>query len=89
LVAANSKRARSISAIATNYEVVAIGPVKAEDVKDDDAFGGVDDLANAKKRFAPGDAEKFGASRIGNGGVNFFVGVAEFDAVLAFKRGKK
>jgi len=68
---------------------VAVGAVKAQDVEDDNAFGRVDDLTDAEERFAPGDSEKFGCARIGDSGVDFFVGVAEFDAVVAFYRGEK
>ena len=52
-------------------------------------FGGVNDLANAEKRFAFGDGEEFGGARIGDGGVDFFVGVTEFDAVFALERGEE
>ena len=43
-------------AIAADDQVVAVGAVEAEDVEDDDALGGVDDLADAEERFALGDA---------------------------------
>src|ERR1700722_18853528 len=75
--------------VAADYQVVAIGAVEAEDVKDDEALGGIDDLADAEERFAPGDAEQFGGTGIGDGGVDFFVGVAEFDAVFALECGEE
>jgi hypothetical protein len=69
-------------AVAADDEVVAVGAVEAEDIEDDEALGGVDDLADAEKRFALGDAEKFGGARVGDGGVDFFVGITEFDTVF-------
>jgi len=75
--------------IAADYQVVAVGAVEAEDIEDNQTLGGVDHLTNPEKRFAFGDAEEFGGSRIGDGGVDFFVGVSELDTVLAFERGEK
>jgi len=68
---------------------VAVGAVEAEDVEDHDTFGGVYDLADAQERFAPWDREEFGGARVGDSGVDFFVGVTEFEAVLALKRGEE
>jgi hypothetical protein len=76
-------------AVAADDEIVAVGAVEAEDVEDDDAFGGVDDLPDAEKGFALGDAEEFGGAWVGNGGVNFLVGVTEFDTVIALDRGEE
>ena len=65
---------------------MAVGSVEAEHVEDDDALGRVDDLANAEEGFAFGDGEKLGGAGVGDGSVYFFVGVAEFDAVVALNR---
>ena len=68
---------------------MAVGAIEAEHVEDDDAFGRVDDLADAEERFALGDAEKLCGALVGDGGVDFFVGVAEFDAVFSLERGEE
>ena len=68
---------------------MAVGAVEAEDVEDDDSFGGVDDLADAKERFALWDREELGGALVSDGSVDFFIGVAEFDAVLALECGEE
>ena len=76
-------------AVAADDEVVAVGTVKAEHVEDNDALGGVNDLADAQQGFALGNSEEFGGAGIGDGGVDFFVGVAEFDVVFALESGEE
>jgi len=68
---------------------VAVGTVKAENVHDGFAFGGKDELANAEKGIAARDAEEFGDARIRGGGVDFFVGVAKFDFVIALENAEE
>src|ERR1700722_946223 len=75
--------------VAADYQVVTVGAIEAEHIEDDDALGGVDDLADAEEGFALGDAEHLSGALIGNGGIDFFVGVAEFDAVVALDRGEE
>src|SRR5260370_27194707 len=74
---------------AANDEIVPVRAVKAQHVHDGRPFGGIDDLANSEQRIAAGDGESLRDSRIGGGRVNFFVGIAEFDFVIAFEDSKK
>lgn len=48
---------REESAKAADDEIVAIGTVQAQHVRDDRAFCGVDDLADTQERFALGNTE--------------------------------
>ena len=68
---------------------MAVGTVKAENVHDGFAFGGIDELANAKKGIAARDAEKVGDARVRSRGVNLFVSVAELDFVVALENAEK
>src|SRR6266853_923292 len=87
----NMRRPKGIAALpeAANDEIVPVRAVKAQHVHDRLAFGGIDDLANSQQRIAAGDGENLRDSRIGGGRVNFFVGIAEFDFVIAFEDSKK
>ena len=64
---------------------MAVGAVQAEDVKQDRAFRGVNDLADPQERFAAWDPEQFGRTGIGSGGVYFFICVTEFDIIVALQ----
>src|SRR5439155_3037411 len=68
-----------------NDEVVTVRTIEAQHIHDRPAFGGVDNLANAQQGIAAGNGESLGDSRIGRSGVNFFIGIAEFDLVIALE----
>ncbi len=68
---------------------MAVRTIETQHVHDGLAFGGIDDLANAQQRIAAGNGENFRDSGVGGGGVNFFVGVAEFDFVIALENSEK
>ena len=53
-------------AVAADDQVMPIGAVEAKHVKDDDALGRINDLTDAEKGFALGDAEQVGGARIGD-----------------------
>src|SRR5258708_472498 len=74
---------------AANDEIVPVRAVEAQHVDDRPACGGIDDLANAQQGIAAGDGENLRDSRIGGGGVNFLVCVAEFNLVIALENSKK
>ena len=65
-----------------------IGTIKSEDIEDDNAFGGINDLADAQQRGAFWQTKKFGGAWIGSGGVDLFVGIAEFDVIIALQGGE-
>jgi hypothetical protein len=81
------RRAFQLS-ISADDEVVPIGTIKSQDIEDDYAFGGINDLADAQQRGAFWQTEKFGGAWIGGGGVDFFVGIAEFDVIIALQGGE-
>src|SRR5438132_1119191 len=74
---------------AANNEIVPVRAVEAQHVHDRPAFGGIDYLANAQQRIAAGNSENLRDSWIGGGRVNFFVGIAEFNLVIALEDSKK
>ena len=64
---------------------MAVGAVQAEDVKQDRAFRGVNDLADPQEWFAAWDSQQFGRAGIGGGGVYFLIRVTEFDVIVALQ----
>ena len=81
------RRAFQLSIYADD-EVVPIGTIKSQDIEDDNAFGGINYLADAQQRGAFWQTEKFGGAWIGGCGVDFFVGIAEFDVIIALQGGE-
>lgn len=74
--------------ISADDQVVPIGTIKSQDIEDDNAFGGINDLADAQQRSALWQTEKFGGAWIGGGGVDFFVGIAELNVIIALQGGE-
>src|SRR5258708_5658279 len=74
---------------AANDEIVPVRAVEAQHVHDRPAFGGIDELTNSQQGIGAGNGENLRDSRIGGGGVNFLVCVAEFNLVIALENSKK
>src|SRR5256884_939371 len=66
-----------------------VGAVETEHVHDGFTLRRINDLANAQQRFAPRYGEKVSDARIGSGSVDFFVGVTQFDFVIALENAEQ
>ena len=66
-----------------------VGAIKAQRIHDGFALRRIYDLANAQQWVAARNSEKVGDERIGGGSVDFFIGVAQFDFVIALENGEK
>ena len=67
---------------------MSIGTIKSQDIEDDGAFGGINYLPDTQQRGAFWKTEKFGGAWIGSGGVDFLVGIAEFNVIIALQGGE-
>src|SRR5260370_7489090 len=65
--------------------MVTVGGGKAQQINDGFAFGRIDELADAQERVAARNGEKIRDAWVGGGGVHLFIGVAEFDLVIALE----
>ena len=68
---------------------MAIGTIDAENVHQRFSVRGINKLANTQERFAAGYVEQFGSLRIGCSCVNFLVGIAQLNAIIAFEYSKE
>ena len=75
-------------AISADDEIVPIGTIKSQNIENDNAFSGINDLADAQQWGAFWHTQKFGGSRVGSGGVDFFVGIAELHVIITLQGGE-
>src|ERR1700675_875319 len=83
------RRCVRLLSISADHEVVPIGTIKSQNIEDDNAFGRINNLADAQQRGAFWHTQKFGGSGVGGGSVNFFVGIAELDVIIALQGGEQ
>src|ERR1700747_1541929 len=72
-----------------DHQVVTVRAVEAQHINHGFPLSGINDLTNAKQRFAPRDGKEVGNPRVRGGGINFFVGIAQLYFVIALERGEQ
>src|SRR5216684_4228116 len=81
----SQKQRPSSLAKPANQKLVPIGAIKAENIGNGLAFGGVDQLTNAQQGSSTRNGHQFRGAWIGGGGIDFFIGVAELHVVIALE----